>query len=114
MADEARLRHLIEEAKTRRQDHFDKQLEEFKRGLEAVLSQELCTILGLSYRRSTAGEKPTATFSAYNAVWAISRQADGGWNLQMSRHGPVGAMPPIPSGFSTQDELLLLIDKSRH
>jgi len=111
MADEARLRHLIEEAKTRRQGHVDKQLEEFKRGLEAVLSKELCAILDLSYRRSIAGEKPTATFSAYNAVWAISRRADGGWHLQVSRNGPVGIGAQPPRGFSTQDELLLLIDK---
>jgi hypothetical protein len=81
MSDDARLKQLIEEAKT-------KKLGEFRSQLEEAISKELCDILELSYNIRTPGQVPTATFRANNVTWAIcpasifpgSRDA-GGWVL---------------------------------
>jgi hypothetical protein len=101
--DEARLKQLIEEART-------KKLGEFRRSLEEAISKELCDLLEMSYTITKPEGVLKATFSINNETWEIWPQPGGPatWRLSHSESGQ-GHRPSATYGFNTEDDLLWVI-----
>lgn len=116
--DTVRLRELIAEAKQRREEQRLAELCEFQQQPEETISQDLCALLKLSYKLDKAGEHPVAAFTLGGWTWAI-RRPSGSMNGSMNLNGTSpkwvasltsSAWNREPIGFTTEDDLLLLID----
>jgi hypothetical protein len=94
----ARLRQLIEGAKTRR-------LQQFRQDFDGTFSAELREILGVSYDLSS--NVPVATFRAGDESWTITPGHDDGLWLLFE-----GDSDEDPDVIENDDDLLLLLDEA--
>lgn len=106
---DAHLQQLIAEAKQRREEQRQRELREFQQQLEEGLSNDLCTLLGLSYTLEKAGEHPWAAFKLGGWTWKIGHP-NGSVKSKWVASLTSSAWNREPVGFDTQDDLLLLID----
>ena len=110
MPDEARLKQLIEETKT-------KKLDEFRSSLEEAVSKELCDILELTYTMAKPEDLPIASFPMKSQTWVImesglpvSEREHTRWVLGINTGSGDFHRSRHARGFNTRDDLLLLID----
>ena len=115
MDPDQRLRQLIADAKQRREQRREQQLDAFKQGVQQVLSAELCDILGLSYALEHADGDPKASFKIGDEDWRIVSPEKEPPQGELPAHrvyisNPAQGVAIGPLAFRSMDDLLLIID----
>jgi len=111
-----RLRRFIADAKQRREQRREQQLDAFKQGVQQVASAELCDILGVSYALEQADGDPRASFKLGDEQWRIMSPEKGPPQGGPPAHrvyisNPAKGVAIGPLAFGSMDDLLLIIDE---